>query len=73
MLRQGLYQHYKGAHYEVIDVVTHSETEEKLVLYRPLYGERKLWVRPLMMFTESVDVDGLCLPRFTYLGALEDE
>jgi hypothetical protein len=63
----GLYQHYKGNRYEVIDVVTHSETEEKLVLYRPLYGEQKLWVRPLSMFMESVNADGRIVPRFAYL------
>ncbi len=63
-IKPGLYQHYKGKQYEVIDLVRHSETEETLVLYRALYGERGLWVRPLTMFTESVNVDGLCMPRF---------
>ena len=71
MLKAGLYQHYKGNQYEVIDTVTHSETEETLVLYRPLYGEKKLWVRPLEMFLESVNVDGLCMPRFEYVGELQ--
>jgi len=68
VLKRGLYQHYKGNQYEVIDIVRHSETEEELVLYRALYGERGLWVRPLAMFTEKVNVDGLCMPRFDYAG-----
>ena len=60
----GLYRHYKGAHYRVLDCVRHSESEERLVLYRALYGERGLWVRPLSMFTASVDVAGEPVPRF---------
>ena len=68
VLKRGLYQHYKGSQYEVIDVVRHSETDEKLVLYRALYGEKGLWVRPLEMFRESVNIDGLCMPRFEYIG-----
>jgi hypothetical protein len=60
----GTYRHYKGELYEVIDVARHSETEEWLVVYRALYGDRGLWVRPLDMFTESVDVDGSRVPRF---------
>lgn len=66
-LKPGIYQHYKGPEYEVLDVVRHSETEEELVLYRPLYGERALWVRPLAMFVESVVVDGAQVPRFRYV------
>ena len=62
----GIYRHYKGGRYQVLDVARHSETEELLVVYRPLYGERALWVRPLMMFTESVAVDGRVEARFTY-------
>ncbi len=68
-LKAGIYQHYKGNQYEVIDIVRHSETEEELVLYRALYGEKGLWVRPLQMFTESVNIDALCMPRFEYIGA----
>ena len=63
-LETGKYRHYKGGEYEVIGVARHSETEESLVVYRPLYGERGLWVRPLEMFKESVEVDGQELPRF---------
>ncbi len=68
MLRPGLYQHYKGNHYEVLGVARHSETEEELVVYRALYGERGLWVRPLKMFTECVPVEGVCIRRFEYIG-----
>ncbi len=72
MLEKGLYQHYKGPHYEVIDVARHSETEEEMVVYRALYGEKGLWVRPLKMFTESVHSEGVCLARFSYLGEMDD-
>ncbi|RUO63791.1 DUF1653 domain-containing protein [Pseudidiomarina insulisalsae] len=66
-LKPGIYRHYKGPEYEVIDTVLHSETEELLVLYRPLYGERKLWVRPYPMFVESVEVEGEHVPRFAFV------
>jgi hypothetical protein len=66
MIKAGLYQHYKGAQYQVIDTARHSETEEELVLYRALYGEKGLWVRPLVMFTETVLIDGKEVPRFAY-------
>ena len=72
MLKKGLYQHYKGNHYEVIDVARHSETEEEMVVYRALYGKKGLWVRPLKMFTESVHFEGVCTPRFFYLDERED-
>ena len=65
----GRYVHYKnGEKYTVIDVVTHSETEERLVLYRAEYGDYGLWVRPLKNFLEQVKLDGRSLPRFKYLG-----
>lgn len=64
MLPTGKYRHYKGNDYEVIGVATHSETRESLVVYRPLYGEGALWVRPLAMFTESVVFHGKQMPRF---------
>lgn len=60
----GRYRHYKGNHYDVIDCVRHSETEEWLVLYRALYGERGLWVRPLAMFTDTVDTPAGPVARF---------
>jgi hypothetical protein len=64
MLQPGRYRHYKGKDYTVIGVARHSETEEELVVYRPEYDERGLWVRPLKMFTELVEVDGKKVPRF---------
>ena len=60
----GRYRHYKGGEYEVLGIARHSETEEQLVLYRTLYGDRGLWVRPLDMFTELVEVGGEPVPRF---------
>jgi hypothetical protein len=60
----GRYRHYKGGEYEVIGVVRHSETLEPMVLYRALYGERGLWVRPHAMFFETVVADGVSRPRF---------
>lgn len=68
-LRPGRYRHFKGNEYEVVGVATHSETHEPLVVYRPLYGEGGLWVRPLAMFTETVIRDGQTFPRFTFVGA----
>ena len=64
MIEPGLYRHYKGNDYEVVGVATHSETEECVVVYRALYGEFGLWVRPLAMFEETVEVDGATVPRF---------
>ena len=63
----GVYRHYKGKEYELVGVVRHSETLEPLVLYRPLYGEAGLWVRPYAMFFEHVSVDGVVQPRFAPL------
>jgi len=67
-LQPGRYRHYKGQDYQVIGVATHSETEEKVVVYRTLYGNFDLWVRPLSMFTETVEIAGKTLPRFAYIG-----
>lgn len=64
----GRYRHYKGPEYQVLAVVRHSETEEELVLYKPLYGEQELWVRPLAMFLETVTINDQKIPRFAYLG-----
>lgn len=60
----GVYRHFKGNRYKVLDVVRHSETGLPMVLYKPLYGEGGLWVRPLEMFTEEVEVDGAKVKRF---------
>ena len=71
-MQTGHYRHYKGNNYTVIGVARHSETDEELVVYRPEYGERGLWVRPKAMFLESVEVDGEPVPRFDYLGPVEE-
>lgn len=69
-LPRGLYRHFKGNPYQVIDVARHSETGEEYVVYRALYGEHGLWVRPLAMFTEMVARDGVKRPRFEFVGEL---
>lgn len=71
-MKPGFYRHYKGNEYQVIDTCFHSETLEELVLYRALYGERRLWVRPLSMFAEDVTVNGVTQPRFAWLGEQDD-
>jgi hypothetical protein len=63
-IRPGHYRHYKGNLYEVIGTARHSETEEVMVVYRSLYGDHSLWVRPLGMFLENVCIDGHEVPRF---------
>ena len=63
----GRYRHYKGGEYEVVGVARHSETLEPLVLYRPLYDQSGLWVRPHAMFFEQVVVDGQTRPRFVLM------
>ena len=60
----GKYRHYRGGEYEVFFVARHSETEEEMVVYRTLYGDFSYWVRPLEMFLENVEIDGLVQPRF---------
>ena len=64
----GRYRHFKGGEYEVVGVARHSETGERLVVYRPLYNDSGLWVRPVAMFLEPVAVGDATVPRFTYLG-----
>jgi len=66
-IKLGRYQHFKGKFYEVIGTAKHSETKEGLVVYRALYGDRELWVRPKNMFLESVEVDGKTVPRFRHV------
>ena len=68
VIKSGRYRHYKEKDYEVIGLARHSETEEELVVYRTLYGDFSLWVRPLKMFMETVEVDGLEVPRFRFIG-----
>lgn len=67
-LKPGKYRHFKGNEYELIAVATHSETMEPMVVYRALYGEKGLWVRPASMWTETVERDGYRGPRFSYVG-----
>ena len=66
-MKIGKYKHYKGKEYEVIGVAKHSETLEEMVVYRALYDEHKLWVRPLKMFLEDVEVNGRKVPRFEFI------
>ena len=73
MITPGRYRHYKGHDYEVIGVARHSETEESFVVYRALYGERGLWVRPAAMFLDTVTVDGRSVLRFTRLPVQPSE
>ena len=68
MIKLGRYRHYKGNEYEVIGTAKHSETLEEMAVYRALYGNYDLWVRPLAMFTEEVEVDGKKMPRFEFIG-----
>ena len=68
MIKPGRYRHFKGREYEVIGVAKHSETLEEMVVYRQLYGEHGLWVRPASMWEETVERDGKTYKRFTYVG-----
>jgi hypothetical protein len=67
-LKKGIYRHYKGNLYEVFMTAQHSETEEWMVVYKALYGEEGMWVRPYDMFVEKVIVEGIELERFIYIG-----
>ncbi len=67
-IRPGLYRHFKGGEYRVLFLARHSETEEWMVVYQALYGEKGIWVRPASMWNETVERDGVCLPRFRYIG-----
>jgi len=64
-LEKGLYKHYKGKLYEVYMTVQHSETEAWMVVYKALYGEQGMWVRPYEMFVAKVEVGGVMVDRFT--------
>ena len=66
-IAKGIYKHYKGSLYQVIEVATHSETQEELVVYRTLYGDYSMWVRPLGMFQELVSFEGEQVPRFRFI------
>ena len=62
--KRGIYRHYKGKRYELLDIATHSETLEAMAVYRQLYGDGKMWVRPLSMWSETVERDGNTYTRF---------
>ena len=66
-IRPSKYRHFKGNEYEVIGIANHSETMEPMVVYRALYGDEKLWVRPKAMFEEYVEKDGIKIKRFEYI------
>ena len=67
-VKPGRYRHFKGNEYEVIGTARHSETLEEMVVYRALYGDGGLWVRPAAMWTEQVELDGYRGPRFRPVG-----
>lgn len=70
-LKPGLYRHFKGKNYELLYVALHSETMEPMVVYRALYGDFGIWVRPASMWEETVMKDGESIPRFTFIGPSE--
>ena len=68
MIKKGIYKHFKGNEYQVVDIAVHSETLEKMVVYKPLYdSDYSLWVRPLSMWEEEVEFEGKKVKRFTFL------
>lgn len=67
-IKKGIYRHYKGNLYEVLELARHSETEEWMVIYRTLYGEGDTWIRPLDMFVELVELKGKRVKRFEFMG-----
>ena len=70
-IKKGRYRHFKGMEYEVLGMAKHSETLEDMVVYRALYGEGGVWVRPASMFLETVEREGKTFPRFTYIEESE--
>lgn len=67
-IKVGRYRHYKGNEYKVVSVATHSETLEPMVVYQALYGERGIWVRPAKMWSEEIELDGVIVKRFEFIG-----
>ena len=71
-LLPGRYRHFKGKEYELIGIARHSETLEPMVVYRALYADGGLWVRPAAMWNEIVDKPDYHGPRFTYIGNTDE-
>lgn len=72
-MKKGIYKHYKGNEYELLGIANHSETLEKMVVYKALYGDGEVWVRPLSMWNETVEFDGKKVLRFEYLQDSEQK
>ena len=70
-IKQGTYRHFKGNKYHILGVARHSEDGSTLVVYRPMYGDGDLWVRPVEMFLETVELNGQQVPRFEFLEQVE--
>jgi hypothetical protein len=68
--RPGIYRHYKNLLYQVIGTARHSESLEPMTVYRALYGDHGLWVRPAAMFNETVEIAGVVQPRFCWVAEL---
>lgn len=71
-IKKGIYRHFKGNKYEVIGTAKHSETLEEMVVYRALYGEHGLWVRPVSMWNETIERDGKVMKRFEFIGGTDE-
>ncbi len=71
-IKLGRYRHFKGKEYEVLGLAKHSETLEEMVIYRALYGNHDIWVRPLSMWNETVERNGITVKRFTYIGGCDE-
>lgn len=67
MLKKGIYRHFKGNLYRLLEIAKHSETMEEFVVYKALYGEQGIWIRPLKMFEETIERDGIQLKRFEFV------
>ena len=67
IMKKGIYKHYKGNEYELLCIANHSETLEMMVVYKALYGDGEVWVRPLSMWNEYVDMNGKKMPRFEFV------
>ncbi len=67
-IKKGRYRHFKGNEYELLFTARHSESCEEMVVYRALYGEKEIWVRPASMWSEIIERDGKAFPRFEYIG-----